>query len=737
MGMEQEERELLRDSARAFLTEIWTDVASKLPPGSTTPSGDVAILRRTWQRAAAQSWIGVEAEADTLEVVGILQEETGRAACPLPLADAFVALRWSDEARRLAIAEGRCWPVVVCAELDTQGSLRFDDRDRVSFVAPAIDGIAATDILLLDRASGQAWWVEVDQEAVGVSSQIALGQPILARIVAEHARAVRAEARPGETVFSSVVELRLLLAARALGAGDRMRELVVDYSKLREQFGQPIGRFQAVQHKLANVLIATESSRTLIEEAVRAFDERIPDAVFWADLACAYCGDHLRQAGLEVQHAFGAIGYMEEHEAPAHFRRTQIDLLRAGGPRAACQSVAKQLVERVRAGRRGLPDFPLPASAEKLQKEVRDWLGEHWSDAVRKAHLAEAGPHAQVSTDMSRAIGKQGWIAPTLSAAHGGRGLGDLENFVIKQAMFAADVPTWFHGGAELVVHGIAHFGSDAQHQRWLPSILEGNLCVALGYSEPGAGSDLASLKTRGERTESGWRINGQKIWTSSIEFADYIWTAVRTDPDAPRHKGISIFMIPRDTPGLHYQRLKAMNGHVVGAVFFDDVEVDDDALIGQPSQGWSIINAALATERITMGAGVEGVVTAFDELIRLSSGHGGADGLHETLAGLAADLQAARALAMRAARHADAGGLPLADAAISKIASGEVGQRMAQLAIDIQGPVALLSVNQTDACADGAFEALLRHSVMMIVGGGSAEIQRNIIAQQVLGLPR
>ena len=731
MGMDRQELDLLRDSARGFLVERW--------PSEAAPQRllDAQALAEAWRAAAGQGWIGVETDADTVQVAAVLQQEAGRSTCPLPIGDAFVALRWCDSGRRAAIAEGRCWPLVLQLGQDTDSGLSWDAPDAASWSASAVEGLAATDVLLLDEHTGQGWWVALEQPAVQRTVKVVLGQPMLVRLQAQGARVQQASSpRP---VADCLAQLRLLLVARALGAAERMRELVVDYAKLREQFGQPIGKFQAIQHKLADVLIVTESSRALVEEAVRAFDEGSDDAAAWADAARAYAVARLHQAVLESQHAFGAIGYMEEHEGPWHFRRTQIDLQRLGGSTRTRKLLAQRVFERVAAGRPGLPEFVLPLNVQRLQQEVQDWLQHHWDAPARAAHRAQAGEHAQVSAAFSRALGEQRWLAPTLPKATGGAGCGALEDFVIKQALFAADAPVWYHGGAELVVHGIAHFGSPTQRERFLPAILEGRACFALGYSEPGSGSDLASLSTRAEREGQGWRINGQKLWTSTIEFADFLWTAVRTEPTVARHKGISIFIVPHSAPGIRYQRLQAMNGHVVGAVFFDDVYVDDEALIGAPGQGWAIINAALATERISMGANVARVAAIFDALVALlANGPASTDtATRDRVAALAAEVQAARALAMRAARLADTGGQLLADAAITKVASGEICQRLAQAAIELLGPAALLSAGQEGALAEGAFESLLRQSVMFIVGGGSAEIQRNIIAQQVLGLPR
>jgi alkylation response protein AidB-like acyl-CoA dehydrogenase len=294
----------------------------------------------------------------------------------------------------------------------------------------------------------------------------------------------------------------------------------------------------------------------------------------------------------------------------------------------------------------------------------------------------------------------------------------------------------------------IAAHGTEAQKARWIPAILRGEVSFGLGYSEPDSGSDLASLKTRAVRDGDEWVITGQKIWTSSWK-AKYMWLAARTDPDAkPKHAGISLFIVPTDSKGLTIRPMKALHGKTFANVFYDGVRLPADALVGEVNGGWKVLTGALATERNIMGAVVARVVSAFELLtVHLRARRDGGDlagdaAVRDRIGELAADIEAARQLIVHSVAMAghdeSAGGIDsLVWSAMSKVFSAELMERFGEMALDILGPAATLSTGAAGAAPDGSFEQFLRHSIMYVVGGGTAEIQRNVIAQRGLGLPR
>jgi alkylation response protein AidB-like acyl-CoA dehydrogenase len=270
-----------------------------------------------------------------------------------------------------------------------------------------------------------------------------------------------------------------------------------------------------------------------------------------------------------------------------------------------------------------------------------------------------------------------------------------------------------------------------------------------MGYSEPDAGSDLASMRTRAERVQDekgdGWLINGQKIWTTTY-WGDYMLLAARTDPDAkPRHAGLSLFIVPMDTPGITVKTSTTMYGGSFANVFYDNVRLPADAIVGEVNGGWKALTGALATERGLIGGGiVMKVARAFELLcahVRTAEAYGRPlrdDALvRDRIGDLAAQIEAGRQMMMHCASQVDGGETPLQDAAVSKVYSGELMERFGEAALDILGMVATLGEGSPGAILRGRIEQNLRHALMWAISIGTNEIQRSLIAQRGLGLPR
>ena len=329
--------------------------------------------------------------------------------------------------------------------------------------------------------------------------------------------------------------LRLLWLARAHGAARRAFELAVDYASERRQFGQPIGRFQAVQHKLANALIALQGVRLTIDSAAGAFDLGSADWPYFAAAASAFGVQALRQVSLETHHAFGAVGYAEEHEAPRHFRRVHLDTLVLGGATQARRELAAHLLDDDTAS---LPEYDLGRAGNAFRDEVRDWLQTHWS-GERKAAFDRLPFHdREFDPSFAKDIGATGWIGLTWPTAHGGQARSPREQLAFVEVMERAEAPRI---GASVQANALLMHGTPGQRARYLPEILRGQAMHGMGYSEPEAGSDLAALRTKATRVqddENGdhWVINGQKIWTTTW-WGKYMFLAARTDADAENYK--------------------------------------------------------------------------------------------------------------------------------------------------------------------------------------------------------
>jgi alkylation response protein AidB-like acyl-CoA dehydrogenase len=287
----------------------------------------------------------------------------------------------------------------------------------------------------------------------------------------------------------------------------------------------------------------------------------------------------------------------------------------------------------------------------------------------------------------------------------------------------------------------LARYGSDDQKARYLPGIREGSLSFALAYSEPNAGSDLASLRTKAVRVGDEWVIDGQKIWTSLADVATHIWLAARTDPDAPKHQGISLFIIPTSAPGLRIRPLPAMYGGHTNETFYDGVRVPDADRVGAPNQGWPIIMHALNHERVALAA-TGSLARLYDDLVKWLAAER-PDRLSDPmvrrkLAELELELHEHRALAVRNACIIAAGGLPIAEASMAKVSGTELRARLTNTALDLLGREGTLSrENGALAPADGRLEWAYRLAPIFRFGGGTNEIMRDIIAGAGLRLPR
>ena len=315
----------------------------------------------------------------------------------------------------------------------------------------------------------------------------------------------------------------------------------------------------------------------------------------------------------------------------------------------------------------------------------------------------------------------------------------------LYQYIFVEEMEYWGMPYGNLTFTSIAPsilaFGSEAQKQEYLPGIYRGELCFALGYSEPNAGTDLASLRTQATREGDEWVIQGQKIWTSLADVSTHIWLAVRTDPNASKHGGISIIIVPTDTPGVTIRPLHTMYGGHTNETFYDNVRVPLDHVVGEVNQGWPIIMHALNHERVALAA-TGALARIYDQLVdhlasqspdRLSD-----PVVRRSLAELQLDLREHRALALRNAWIIAQGGTPISEASMAKISGTELRSRLANRAMDLLGRAGGLSADSLNgAPMDGRAEFNFRLSPIFRFGGGTNEVMRDIVAAAGLGLPR
>lgn len=338
-------------------------------------------------------------------------------------------------------------------------------------------------------------------------------------------------------------------------------------------------------------------------------------------------------------------------------------------------------------------------------------------------------------------LAAKGYLGMSWPKQYGGQDKPGIYEYLLNEELASVGAPL-IGKGVGCIGKTLINHGSEKLKDEFLPKILRGEIEFALGYSEPNAGSDLAALKLKAEKDGDGWRLNGQKMWTTSAHFADWYWVAARTDPDLAKHKGISVFLLPMNHPGLTVHPIDTMGDHRTNAVFFDDVWVHEDYLVGELNKGWRYICEALDYERFTLFT-IGPLRKKFEVLVDMvrnvrRDGRPLIDSptVRTVIARLATEVEAATMLQRRVIAAAADDSVPTVEAAMFKLYSTGLGQRLADIALDLLGPVGVLSHSWVDAPLAGKWEHSYRATVVDTIGGGSTEVQKNIIARRGLGLP-
>ena len=384
----------------------------------------------------------------------------------------------------------------------------------------------------------------------------------------------------------------------------------------------------------------------------------------------------------------------------------------------------------------------LTAEQEAFRDEVRSYFGALITPDLR-VELDRDDPDSPAYREFVRQLGADGWLCPTWPVEYGGRGLTPIEQFVFFDETQRLRVPMPFLT-TNTVGPTIQAYGTEEQKQEFLPRILAGDCLFSIGYSEPGAGTDLASLTTRAVREGDEWVINGQKMWTSIIHRADYVWLACRTDPDAPKHKGISILIVPTDADGFSWTEVDTIGGGLTSATYYEDVRVPVDNCVGGVNNGWTLMTAQLNQERIALSS--SGVIERrLTEVIRwarsASAGDGGrvidVDWVQRRLAEVRARLAALRMLNWKVAWEYSQGSIAPADASTMKVYGSHFYIDAYRALMEVVGTASTMTAAASGAVLQGELEEEMRRSIILTFGGGTNEIQRDIIATLGLGMPR
>jgi alkylation response protein AidB-like acyl-CoA dehydrogenase len=395
-------------------------------------------------------------------------------------------------------------------------------------------------------------------------------------------------------------------------------------------------------------------------------------------------------------------------------------------------------------------DFSFTPEEEAFRAEIRAWLEENLPEGWDREGYQppESGPENEAFLKQwQRKLFEGGWSGIHWPKEYGGRGAGVVEQVIFNEEMARVGAPRLIgSSGVELLGPTIAAYGSEAQKKRYLPKILSGEEIWCQGFSEPNAGSDLAGLQTRADLDGDEWVVNGSKIWTSGAHRADWCALLARTDQEAPKHRGISYLLVDMKSPGIAVHPLKQINGDAgFNQVFFEDVRVPRENVLGELNRGWYMAQNTLGFERgpitLSMYIGLKRDLDALVKVARKLERNGApaiADPVfRQRLATSYIDLEIMRFHGYRMLTEILRGNLPGADVSPPKVHWGQADQRLHETAIDLLGPFGQLAKGDEHAVRDGQFANAFLYSRATTIYGGTAQIQRNIIAERLLGMPR
>ncbi|MEZ4331867.1 MAG: acyl-CoA dehydrogenase family protein [Myxococcota bacterium] len=620
-------------------------------------------------------------------------------------------------------------------------------RDGVFALVPA--GAVARRVVGLD---GDALVLVDAQPGASSDAPKTLGDAPLAHRAARGAGCITlARGAEARAAFERALDVwRVLSAAQLAGLAARALELGVAYARTREQFGVPIGSFQALAHRLADVSAAVEGARMVVREAAWAADEDERCAGVLASAAFLFAGQTAERAAGESLHVHGGYGFTLDYDIQLFYRRAKAWSLaldvparerrRLGGRVLDCDHAPGRFGP-AQTGERGddAMDFRLGERSDRFRAEVRAFLAETVTDAMRgRAH--STGTYHDWS--LHRALGRKGWIAAAWPRELGGQARDPAEMAAFHEEAALAEAPIDGLLITMMVANTIRDVGTDAQRREFIPPMIRGESLVALGYSEPGAGSDVAAVRTRAVRDGAGWRIDGEKVFTSLAHESQYVFLLARTDPEKPKREGLTLFLVPLDTPGIEIRPIRTLGGERTNATFYHDVRIDDRHRIGEVDGGWKVLGVALTHERA--GGSQEGtrVLAQFVDWARDARDDAGRrwlddPGVLEAIGRVAIRNEVAYLLARRASWLVERGEPATVASSTARLFYTTSFQETCSELLDLVGPEGVLQHGEPGAPADGWLERAHRHAAVGTIYAGSSEIQRTIIARQGLRLPR
>ncbi len=573
-----------------------------------------------------------------------------------------------------------------------------------------------------------------------------LGSPGLARWPAGASREIEAVATGDRAIRAfeaGVEEWKLLTASYVAGLAREALQIAAAYASERIQFDRPIGTFQAIAHPLADSVADVDAIRLLVHEALWAIDRRRPEAAALISMAFAWATPAATRAVRRSLHTHGGYGLSLEYDIQLYYRRAKAVPLLAGDPNDELLQVTDRLWNGARVS---LPeagdvpfDFELGEKADAFRRVVREFFAENLTDELRAhAHFSWDGHHR----DFNRKLAAAGLAFPSWPSEYGGEERGVYEQMALEEEFKNAGWTTHALGTTRMVGATLMRFASDELKREVLPRICSGDAVTSLGYTEPAAGSDVAAAQTRAVRDGDDWVINGQKMFTSGANVAQYVFLLTRTDFAAAKHRGLTMFLIPLDLPGIEIQAVHTLSDERTNITYYSDVRVPDRYRIGEVNEGWGVIRYALELEHGgTYPQHLGDLIDAAARWARAAR-RGGQPAIadlrvKERLGRAATHFEVARVLARRSL-WVSAEGLPQrGEGPMSKLFQTEVLVEVAQDLLDLAAPESILRQGESGAAADGEFDFAYRLSPAPTIYAGTSEIMRSLIAQLALGLPR
>jgi 3-oxochol-4-en-24-oyl-CoA dehydrogenase len=646
----------VRGEARALLESP----ANSLPP--------------FWGELAELGWLGLHLPEDVggsgygIEELVVVIEELARGDAPGPfvptvLASAVLAATADDDLR------SRLLPGM--ADGSTVGAVALDGS------ATVVDGSASGDAgVVLGAGLADVLLVVVGDDVAVVEVGTGVHIDVATSLDPSRPSArVTLDGVPATVIAGArrvLVDLaRVLLSADAVGVARECTEMAAAYSKERIQFGRPIAMYQAVKHHCANMAVATELATSAVWDAARAAatgGDQLTYAAAAAATLAAPAADLCANLNTQVH---GGIAITWEHDAHLYMRRatTLLHYL-------AATTAAEELTDVVRRGVAREKAVELPPEADAIRDEVRSF--------------AQSIKDLPADEQRSRLI-ETGYVMPHWPTPYG-RGAGAVEQLVIEQEFADAGVVRPSYGITAWNILTIIQYATQDQIDRWVTPALNQDVIWCQLFSEPDAGSDAAGVKTKATRVEGGWLVNGQKVWTSGAHVSGMGFATVRTNPDVPKHDGITMMAIDMHAEGVEVRPLKMTSGNSeFNEVFFNDVFVPDDDVVGPVDGGWTVARATLGNESVSIGGGGGGMSMPGAALIAPFDAHPERlDGGAARIGRYIAEHQAMGLLNLRSANRAVAGGEPGPEGAMTKLVLSEIGHEAAAIMTQLSGPDAV-----------------------------------------------